>query len=301
MVSTMALLGVDWGTTNRRAYLLDEQGNCIRQHEDEKGMLAERGRFAWSLAALRSAMGAPAEVPVILSGMVGSAQGWQEVPYLADAVALEALPHHLAPVREMAGCFIVPGYMRRGLVSDVMRGEETQMLGAISLGHGDGWYLLPGTHSKWVRIENGRMAYWSTFMTGELYAMLSREGTLSALLLQSAPEDEADFDAGLALAQQGLPLSHALFTVRAAIVSGAMDAGRARGYVSGLLIGSEFAAIGGTESRPSAVRVLGSAGLAPRYLRAAAQFGLQATTLDPHQTYCAALARFAAEGAAYVR
>ncbi|UGQ49152.1 2-dehydro-3-deoxygalactonokinase [Massilia endophytica] len=296
----MSLLGVDWGTTNRRAYLLDGQGACVRQLEDERGMLAERGRFAWSLAALRSAIGAGADLPVVLSGMVGSAQGWQEVPYLADSVSLDELPHHLVPVREMAGCFIVPGYARRGAVSDVMRGEETQMLGARALGHGDGWFLLPGTHSKWVRVQDGRMVHWSTYMTGELYAMLARDGTLSALLQNADPEDDADFDAGLALAEKGLPLSHALFTVRAAVVSGAMEARRGRGQVSGLLIGAEFAAARAMNGAPKSVAIIASSGLAPRYLRAAAHFGIAASTLDPHKTYCAAMARFATEGAAHV-
>lgn len=295
----MVLLGVDWGTSNRRAYLVDENGECIKRHEDECGMLAERGRFAWSLAALRSTMGVGAEVPVILSGMVGSAQGWQEVPYLADSVPLDELPRHLAPVREMAGASIVPGYARRGDVCDVMRGEETQVLGALALGHGDGWYVLPGTHSKWVKVEAGRMVHWATYMTGELYAMLSREGTLSALLQQEEPEDPVDFEAGLALARQQLPLSHALFTMRAAVVSGAMEATRARGRISGLLIGAEFAALGHGSADPHRIKIIASPSLAPRYLRAAAQFDLQAEALDPHQTYCAALGRFARAGDAH--
>jgi 2-dehydro-3-deoxygalactonokinase len=151
-------LGVDWGTTNRRAYLLDEAGACIGRMEDDRGMLAERGNFAASLAALRSAMGVPAGVPAVLSGMVGSAQGWQEVPYLPPDVALRDLPAHLAEVYAAPNTWIVPGYALRGAVADVMRGEETQMLGALALGHGDGWYLLPGTHCKWVHVAGGRMA-----------------------------------------------------------------------------------------------------------------------------------------------
>ncbi|MHA4867248.1 2-dehydro-3-deoxygalactonokinase [Duganella sp. PWIR1] len=287
----MTVLGIDWGTTNRRAYLLNSEGDCIKRHEDERGMLAERGRFAWSLSSLRATMEVDASVPIIMSGMIGSAQGWQEVPYLNDSVAVSDLPRHLAPLHEMPGCFIVPGYMRQGLVADVMRGEETQMLGALALGHCDGWFVLPGTHSKWVCVENGRMTFWSTYMTGELYATLGRDGTLAALLQMKSEEKPEDFDAGLALAEQRLPLSSALFSVRSAVVTGRLNPERVRAYISGLLIGSEFVFAASTSAAPSRLRVLASSNLAARYSRAAEHFGIAAELLDPHQTYCAALRR----------
>jgi len=109
------VLGIDWGTSNRRAYLVDQHGACLAEHEDEQGMLAVGGRerFGDSLAGLLDAMGIGPDVPVIMSGMVGSASGWQEVNYLDSAVPLQRLPEYLAPVTDAdwAGrCRIVPGY-----------------------------------------------------------------------------------------------------------------------------------------------------------------------------------------------
>lgn len=307
MLSPMEWLGVDWGSSHRRAYLLGAGGGCLRRHEDERGMLTERGRFAWSLAALRHAIGARPGAPAVLSGMVGSAQGWHEVPYLENSVSLYDLPHHLVAVREMADCYIVPGYVRRGPVADVMRGEETQLLGALALKQGDGWFVLPGTHSKWVQVQDGRMMRWSTYMTGELFALLSRDGTLS-LLLETDPTataaaeaaQESGFAAGLALAARKLPLSQALFSVRAAVVSGAMPAAQTRGCVSGLLIGAEFAALGANGIDADAITIIAAPALASRYQRAAAAFGLPAATLDPHATYCAALGFIASRRSVHV-
>jgi hypothetical protein len=124
-------------------------------------MLAARPHFGRSLAALVGRMGVPGDVPVVASGMVGSAQGWREVPYLDVTVPLEDLPRHLARVDEAGrSCLIVPGYAQRAAPGsgghvDVMRGEETQLLGALALGHRDGWMVLPGTHSKWVLLQDG--------------------------------------------------------------------------------------------------------------------------------------------------
>jgi 2-dehydro-3-deoxygalactonokinase len=292
------LLGVDWGTSNRRAYLVDRAGNCERFHEDDHGMLHERGRFAESLDALRASMDVGPGVPVVLSGMVGSAQGWQEVPYLDNEVPLSALPTHLVPVRERPGCFIVPGYRSGGPDVDVMRGEETQLLGALALGHADGWVVLPGTHSKWVALSNGRMERWSTYITGELFAILGREGTLAPLLRAGRePEDPADFEAGLALAQRRLPLSNALFGVRARVVSGALPAASARAVVSGLLIGAEFVGAADSGAACKSIVLVGSAQLEERYARAAAHFAIGVTVVDPDAAYRAALSRFLAQGA----
>jgi 2-dehydro-3-deoxygalactonokinase len=157
------LLGIDWGTSNRRAYLVDRAGACLRRHADDQGLLAVNGGFAASLAALRRLMQVDAAVPVVMAGMVGSASGWQEVPYLGTDVALDDLPRHLVAVGGGTDVRIVPGYVGAVPDVDVMRGEETQLLGA---GVRDGWIVLPGTHSKWVYLRAGRIERLSTFMTG---------------------------------------------------------------------------------------------------------------------------------------
>lgn len=295
------VLGVDWGTSNRRAYLIDQQGNCLQEYDDDQGMLAvgDRARFGASLDALRGAMGVDASVPVILSGMVGSASGWQEVPYLDAAVPLTELPAHLAPVTAApwsANCRIVPGYSYRdahaaGVSTDVMRGEETQLLGAVALGQRDGWLVLPGTHSKWVRLADGVIASFATYMTGELYAMLSKGGTLSSMMGGDS-SDAAGFAAGLDQARQGEPLSNSLFRVRAGVVSRNAPVEQAAAFVSGLLIGAEFAAAASTLASGATVTVIGSPALAQRYAVAAKHFGLQCQVLDPHRVYCTAISQF---------
>lgn len=281
------LLGIDWGTSNRRAYLLERDGHCIAQHNDGQGMLAVGKDFAGSLAALRQQMGVAPGVTTVMSGMVGSASGWQEVPYLDTAVPLTELPAHLVPVQGAADCLIVPGYCQRSNGVDVMRGEETQLLGAVALGMSDGWVVLPGTHSKWVRLRAGQVQQLSTYMTGELFAMLAAGGTLSALM-GPGEDDAAAFTAGMDEAQLGKPLSNTLFGVRARVVAKEMPAARARSFVSGLLIGTEFSA---AREQGAEISIIASAALSERYAVAAAHFGMRARVLDPDQVYRAALLR----------
>jgi 2-dehydro-3-deoxygalactonokinase len=172
---------------------------------------------------------------------------------------------------------------------DVMRGEETQLLGAVALGRRDGWFVLPGTHSKWVHLEDGVIHRIATFMTGELFATLAAHGTLAPLMANDA-DDDAAFVAGLDEARGGAPLSNALFGVRARVVTGAMPATQARSFVSGLLIGAEFvAALAGAGVD---LVCIGSATLRDRYTRAARHFGVALAGLEPEHVYCAALARF---------
>jgi 2-dehydro-3-deoxygalactonokinase len=292
--SSRRLLGIDWGTSNRRAYVVGPAGTCLSSHADGEGMLVARNDFAGAFNALLATMGVGPDVPVVASGMVGSAQGWREVPYLDIAVPLEALPERLASVDDpRAGrpCLIVPGYAQRGGHVDVMRGEETQLLGAVALGRRDGWFVLPGTHSKWVRLEDGVIHRIATFMTGELFATLAAHGTLAPLMANDA-DDDAAFVAGLDEARGGAPLSNALFGVRARVVSGAMPAAQARSFVSGLLVGTEFVAAVGLTGGGVPPTCIGSPVLRARYARAAVHFGTTLAGLDPDRVYCAALARF---------
>lgn len=283
------LLGIDWGTSNRRAYLIDCAGNLLARHEDSQGVLAAGRDFAASLAALRRQLGACAEVVTVMSGTVGSASGWQEVPYLDTTEPLAGLPARLVPVAGHPNCYIVPGYCHRGAELDVMRGEETQLLGALALGIGDGWAVLPGTHSKWVQHDAGQIQQFATYMTGELFAMLAAGGTL-APLMESGAEDEAAFAAGLNQAQLGKPLSHTLFGVRARVVANAMPAAQTRSWISGLLIGTEFVAA--RREAGTVISIIASAALSGRYADAAAHFKLRAQRLDPDEVYRAALLRF---------
>jgi 2-dehydro-3-deoxygalactonokinase len=212
-------------------------------------------------------------------------------------VPLERLPDTLVPVIGAPGCFIVPGYCYRNHASvDVMRGEETQLLGALLLRHGDGCYVLPGTHSKWVEVADGTIQRLTTFITGELFASLRSAGTLAPLMAQG--DDDADaLRAGANRAQEAEALSHTLFEARARVVTGASDASATRSYVSGLLIGTEFAArrsaaqerMPGTEGR---LYLIAAPELSGPYRNVAQQLGYSTELIDPEQAYCAALARF---------
>ncbi len=290
------IVGIDWGTSNRRAYLIDQAGACLAEHEDGHGMLAVGGRehFGASLAGLLEAMQLPVDVPVIMSGMVGSASGWQEVDYLDASVPLEQLPRHLAAVTDPAWAgraTIVPGYVyRNGASADVMRGEETQLLGAVVQGHRDGWLVLPGTHSKWVLLRDGVIQSFATYMTGELFSMLSKGGTLSSMMSGDSADAEG-FATGLNQAARHEPLSNSLFRVRAGVVSRSAPTQQAAATVSGLLIGAEFAAAA-RAAEGQGVAVIGSPALAARYALAAQHFGLNCAVLDPHQVYCTAISQF---------
>ncbi|HZF79595.1 MAG TPA: 2-dehydro-3-deoxygalactonokinase, partial [Rubrivivax sp.] len=293
-MGTAAFVGIDWGTTNRRAWLLDDSGRVLDSHRDQEGSLACRGRFAESLHTLLARWPSAHDVPVVMAGMVGSALGWQEVPYLDASVPLAQLRDHLATVEDSppsARWHIVPGMCWRsdsGRV-DVMRGEETQLLGAAQVAPGDGWILLPGTHSKWVRQQGGRVHVLRTYMTGELFAALRASGTLAPLI---GAADSVDGGTAFDLGVRSLgdeELSHALFGARARVMAGGASAGGTADYVSGLLMAAEWRDAvrrGGLDLQP--VRLLGQPALAERHARCARHFGLSTQTLDSEVVQLAA-------------
>jgi 2-dehydro-3-deoxygalactonokinase len=284
------LIGIDWGTTHRRAYLLGAKGELLAQHSDDQGLLASQGRFPEALAGVLTRW--PNGVPVLMSGMVGAASGWQEAPYLDAATPLTTLAQRLMPLRAApAGrpCAIVPGYRWRGAAGevDVMRGEETQLLGALALGHGDGWYVLPGTHSKWVRVDKGAVSVLRTYMTGELFGLLSQHGTLAGMVNNGASHPQA-FREGLHAAAGGA-LSQTLFSCRARVVAGDMPAAHARSFLSGLLIGAEWSDALQRAPQPQQVTLIAAEHLVDGYKTAALHHGCALSVLDPREVYLAAL------------
>lgn len=287
------ILGIDWGTTNRRAYLLDAQGTLLSEHVDSEGILAAGKDFTGSLGALLAKM-AIGTGEVILSGMIGSRNGWREAPYLTSETMLTALPGALmsleAPFPGLR-CRIVPGYRvdHPHGAPDVMRGEETQVFGALKMGAAEGWFLLPGTHSKWVRVAGGRVVDIITFMTGELFGLLSQHGTLAPLMQEKADMPEA-FEAGLCAAQHG-GFTHAAFGCRALVVTDAMPAAHAHSYLSGLLIGAELAEVRRRDDAApgQAIQVIGSPELTVRYLHALDFFDMRARQWPADAVYLAAL------------
>jgi 2-dehydro-3-deoxygalactonokinase len=247
-VAAIACIVADWGTTNLRAWALDAEGGITDRRESPRGLLAVEGRrFAEALAEIASGWlpGSPSSrMPVLLSGMVGSKLGWREVPYLALPVALDELARHLALVESPlhAAIRIVPGVKHVDAKQpDVMRGEETQIFGALQMLKGqDGVFVLPGTHSKWAIVEKGKLISFRTYMTGEVFGLLRRSGTLSQLM-DGDHHDDAAFAEGVtrgASADAG-GLLHRLFSVRTLGLLEQMPRVNLTSYLSGLLIGAE--------------------------------------------------------------
>lgn len=293
MIEPAPFVGIDWGTSNRRAYVLNGQGELVRQHEDEAGILHVAGDFEGSLKNLLRILDIGG-ADVVMSGMIGSRNGWRQVPYLPVEQPLANLSQALTEIDSAipdVRCRIVPGYRfidTHGL-PDVMRGEETQVLGVLELCAADGWFLLPGTHSKWVCVENGRIIKLMTFMTGELFSLMSQHGTLAKAMAgqQSIPEA---FAAGLKAARYG-GFTHTAFCCRALVVTDMMPAEHAASYLSGLLIGTELYEVlkksAGAMAAP--VQVVGSPGLSARYLGALELLGMQVRAWQPDGVYVAAL------------
>lgn len=147
-------IAADWGTTNRRAYLLDGKGQCISEFEDEKGILSvPKGGFGDAVAEIRERLG---DRPLLLAGMIGSNRGWVEAPYIACPAGLDELTAALVWPEERTA--IVPGVSFAD-EADVMRGEEVQLLGAHAAGMipADALVCHPGTHNKWARLRGGRI------------------------------------------------------------------------------------------------------------------------------------------------
>lgn len=291
--SSLPLLGIDWGTSNRRAYLLDREGELMCQHEDNAGILNVAGNFRESLHNLLHVLDIDA-ADVIMSGMIGSRNGWQQAPYLDIERPLLQLHDALVEIDSDlpdVHCRIVPGYeyIDANGMPDVMRGEETQVLGALKLSASSGWFLLPGTHSKWVRVEEGCIREFLTFMTGEFYALMTQHGTLSQVMTGQETVTSA-FEAGVRAATLG-PLTHTAFCCRALVVTDRMLAEHAASYVSGLLIGTELDDIlprtGDAIDVP--VQVIGSQALATRYVSALEFLGIPARAWQPDSVYLAAL------------
>jgi len=277
---SVALIGIDWGTSSARAWRFDVQGRILAEHTAPLGVQrVEDGRFRYALKSLLGGE-APEGVPLLACGMIGSRQGWLEAPYVDCPAGFAAIAGGLVRVAEM-GLAIVPGLKYRDAegVPDVMRGEETQIFGALDDPAGRQLVVLPGTHSKWALVEGSRIERFATFMTGELYAVLCEHSILGRLAVAGA--DAAAFERGIgASLRPGAVLSHDLFSARTLALTGELAPEGVADYLSGLLLGAEVAAALGWVERNGAcgldATLVGAAALCARYDRALAIAGLAA-------------------------
>jgi 2-dehydro-3-deoxygalactonokinase len=293
-------IAVDWGTSNLRAWPIDADGQAGRVIESDQGMSRlTPDQFAPTLEHLLSGLplreGAPTEV--IICGMAGARQGWREAPYLeapTDLVRLADGAVRPADTPARLSVSILPGVCQRVAgEEDVMRGEETQLLGLLTLQAGfSGTVIMPGTHNKWVAIEDGRIERFSTAMTGELFEVLSTHTVLRHSLAgdRDGLGNESGMDAGL---EAGLEaperLTGLLFKTRAASLLAGRSAAWCAGYLSGLLIGTEVGGHRDWVAGQSSVPLLGSARLSSIYAKALGRLGIESQLIDATQATIAGL------------
>ncbi len=310
------LIGLDWGTTSLRGWLFDEAGQVLDRHEAPLGILAVRnGEFGQAFESCCAPwLAARRGLPVIASGMIGSRQGWREARYLETPTRFDALAEGLLGLDDEAGrpFRIVPGLVTRapGGSPDVLRGEETQVFGALAAAGeadctGERLFVLPGTHSKWVAVQDGAITGFRSYMTGELYAVMREHSILGRLCAEPIGRDETEslssFDDGVdrGFAEPGA-MSHLLFTVRTEGLLGERSPEHLPAYLSGLLIGVEIAdalrSFSAERGRPNAgeeLAIIASPTLAARYLRALRRTGIAASLAgnEPASAGLYALAR----------
>lgn len=282
-------IAVDWGTTNLRAFAMrGTQSLAKAASADGMGTLAREG-FEPALRKLVAPWLAHRDVPIIACGMVGSRQGWVEAPYRAVPCTPLADVLTAAPSDSGLTVRVVPG-LRQSSPADVMRGEETQIAGFLALNPGfDGVLCLPGTHTKWVHLSAGEVVSFRTFMTGELFALLST----ASVLRHSLAGDDWNADAFVEGMRDAMAkpesLAAALFTLRATHLLEDAAPGLLRARLSGLLTGAELAA-----ARPywlgQNVAVLGFEAQSRAYRDALDELGVPALMVDTQSATLAGLA-----------
>lgn len=268
------MIGVDWGTSSFRAFRLDAEGRILDRRAAPRGILAvEGGRFDEELLRQVGDWIADGEDRVLLAGMIGSRQGWREAAYLPCAAGAAEIAGALVPVAfDGARVLLVPGLSHADAAGtpEVMRGEETQIVGVLRDLGGDGIACLPGSHSKWARIATGRITGFTTYLSGEAFAAL-RGHTILGRMMRDGPTDPAGFDRGLARSADPGHLLHHLFGVRTLGLFGRLSEAESASYLSGLLIGHEVRSALPTGG--GRVHLIGSAALCDLYGRAVAACG----------------------------
>ena len=296
-------IAVDWGTSSFRAALIAPDGEILDELAEPRGISSfKKGEFAAYLIAACAGFVRAGGHFYLLSGMVGSKNGLAEVPYCpCPATAAEIAANAVWVVKDRIA--IVPGL--RSAFDDVMRGEETQILGAANvLGITDALMVLPGVHSKWVSLENGAIVGFNTFMTGEFYALLAQHSTLShnmpsaqsvapsalfatttetSMTTSAAPPETSAYLQGIEHATRSESLLNTAYSVRVKSQFGHMEPVQMASYLSGLVIGEELISM---QLEPgSEVVVVGSQAMSERYRLALEHLGVRARILGTQTTW----------------
>lgn len=272
------LIIVDWGTSNFRAFLVDAaSGECLDSRRAESGIRAlESAEFPHYCRKQVDDWRDNGRVPVYLAGMVGAKRGWHEAPQLELPVDLATLAANVVAAPGLDNAWLVPGvkivaphgeqvHDDAGLV-DVMRGEEVQIFGALAqAGSANGVCCVPGTHSKWARVEQGRLVHFVTAMTGELYHAVRFHTLPGEPARASAEFDEAAFRLGVARSRGDGGVLHALFEARSRHLYAGLVAEQVGSFISGVLIGEEVRAMRLTHPGLTSLHLIGAEQLQKPY------------------------------------
>jgi len=280
-------IAINWGSSNFRAYLIDEGGNLREAFAEPKG-IASLDRDGMAAQIERLVHRWPDAQPIYACGMVGSNVGWEEVGYAECPIGLDGLTMHLHATT-IAGrlLYIVPGLACRRAADgapDIMRGEETELFGLLRAGRlpNDGIVALPGTHSKWVRIAGGKVVEFMTAMSGEIFDRLTAAGMLASVVAAPATAGAAFSASVRAGADRTLGLGTQLFGVRAKVIRRDLSRDDAASYLRGVLIGAEIADARALYARDmtDTVTLVGAAAVCALYGEALSQFGVRWVSVD---------------------
>lgn len=296
---TPGLIGLDWGTSSSRAYLLGAPSSGQGPVLGEASLAVDLMSLGGDPAAFNQVfeqlcgdwLDTWPDLPVIACGMVGSRQGWVEAPYreLPADLAAPGLPCARVRARRGVTVNVIPGLVDLRGQRGVMRGEETQLLGAglSANSQDDQVIVLPGTHSKWAQLRGTVVRGFTTYLTGELFAVLSRHSILASLLHPSTEPSWTAFDRGVDVAAEaaaGPGLLGILFSARALPLTGALAESEVADYLSGMIIGAELAGgrATGAQASDRQLRVIAEPLLAARYERAALRLGWRTVCVIDH-------------------
>ena len=282
-------IAVDWGTSNLRIWVMRGTQIIARLTSDQgMGRITPHDYEAVLLDLVEPHLGA-ATTRVLVCGMAGSRQGWVEAPYTAVPCAPPSLATAVSvnTADPRLGVSILPG-MKQGAPADVMRGEETQIAGYLAQKpHFEGAICLPGTHSKWAEIRHGAVTQFRTFMTGEVYALLSEASILRHSV--GATCDLAAFDGAVEdMMRHPEMFSAELFGLRAGTLVADLGADAALGRLSGLMIGAELAGAR-TYWQGQNVALIGASRIGALYGRALAAQGVTADITSGEEIVVAGL------------
>ena len=261
---TARYIAIDWGSTNLRAWLY--QGDkCLESRQSEAGVTRLNGKSPEAVLAEVTQNWRDSVTPVVMAGMVGSNVGWKIAPYLSVPASFAAIGEQLTPIGD--NVWIIPGLcVSRDDNHNVMRGEETQLLGARTLSPSS-VYVMPGTHCKWVQADAEQIHDFRTVMTGELHHLLLQHSLVGAGLPEQQTSSDA-FAAGLARGIDSPAVLPQLFEVRASHVLGNLPREQVSEFLSGLLIGAEVASMRDFIAHEQTITIVAGASLTSRYQQA---------------------------------